>query len=117
VVAACDALVPVMINNALATADPLKRWPIFVPTHKGCFMSPKQFDTFYWPSFKKVLEGLVAAGHTVRAYLEGDWSHHWHHMLELPKGTILCDIDDQGDIYKAKKDIGHHQMYRRWSQE
>jgi uroporphyrinogen-III decarboxylase len=109
VLAACEALVPEQINFALATADPLKRWPVFVPTHKACFMSPKQFDKFYWPSFKKVLEGVIAAGHSVRAYLEGDWSPHWHHMLELPKGKVLCDIDNQGDIFRAKKDIGHHQ--------
>ena len=109
VLAACEALVPEQINFALATADPLKRWPVFVPTHKACFMSPKQFDKFYWPSFKKVLEGVIAAGHSVRAYLEGDWAPHWHHMLELPKGKVLCDIDNQGDIFRAKKEIGHHQ--------
>ena len=109
VIAACEALVPSQINFALATADPFKRWPVFVPTHKPCFMSPKQFDTFYWPSFKKVLMALIDAGHSVRAYLEGDWGPHWHHMLELPKGKVLCDIDNQGDIFKAKKDIGHHQ--------
>jgi hypothetical protein len=109
VIAACDVLVNEMANLALATADPLKRWPIFVPTHKACFLSPQEFDRFYWPSFKKVLEILIQAGHTVRAYLEGDWGHHWHHLLELPKGKVLCDIDNQGDIFKAKKDIGHHQ--------
>jgi hypothetical protein len=30
-------------------------------------------------------------------------------MLELPRGKVLCDIDNQGDIFKAKKEIGHHQ--------
>jgi hypothetical protein len=30
-------------------------------------------------------------------------------MLELPKGSVLCDIDNQGDISKAKREIGHHQ--------
>lgn len=109
VIAACDVLVNEMANVALSTADPLKRWPIFVPTHKACFMSPEQFDMFYWPSFKKVMEILIEAGHTVRAYLEGDWSYHWHHILELPRGKVLCDIDNQGDIFKAKKEIGHHQ--------
>ncbi|MHB1345741.1 MAG: uroporphyrinogen decarboxylase family protein [Thermoleophilia bacterium] len=109
VVAACDRLVEEMANFALSTADPLKRYPIFVPTHKACFLSPEQFERFYWPSFKKVLEILIGAGYTVRAYLEGDWGPHWHHMLELPKGTVVCDIDNQGDIFKAKTDIGHHQ--------
>lgn len=109
VIAACDVLVHEMANLALATADPLRRWPVFVPTHKACFLSPQEFDRFYWPSFKKVLEIIIQAGHTVRAYLEGDWGHHWHHLLEIPRGKVLCDIDNQGDIFKAKKDIGHHQ--------
>lgn len=109
VIAACDFLVNEMANLALSLADPLKRWPIFVPTHKPTFLSPQQFDLFYWPSFKRVLEILIGAGHTVRIYLEGDWSRHWHHMLELPRGKVVCDIDNEGDIFQAKRDIGHHQ--------
>jgi hypothetical protein len=109
VLAACEALVDEMVYMALSTADPLKRYPIFVPTHKPMFLSPDQFATYYWPSFKKVMNMLIEAGYKIRAYLEGDWGLHWHHMLEMPKGTVLCDIDTQGDIFKAKKDIGHHQ--------
>ncbi len=109
VLAACDVLVQEMANFALSTADPLKRYPIFVPTHKAMFLSPEQFETFYWPSFKKTLQLVIEAGYKVRAYLEGDWGAHWHHMLELPKGSVVCDIDNQGDILKALEDIGHHQ--------
>ena len=109
VLKACDVLAQEMAHLALSLADPLKRYPIFVPTHKAIFMSPEQFDTFYWPSFKKVMDILIDAGHTVRAYLEGDWGKHWHHMREMPKGRVLCDIDSQGDIYKAKKDLEGYQ--------
>jgi uroporphyrinogen-III decarboxylase len=107
--AACDAVADDMVNFALATADPLRRYPIFVPTHKPMFLSPDQFQEFYWPSFKKVLDKVREAGYAVRAYLEGDWSKHWKAMLELPKGTVVCDIDTQGDIYQALDEIGHHQ--------
>ncbi len=106
--AACDALVDDLCYFSLSIADPFKRYPIFVPTHKPMFLSPAQFDEFYWPSFKKVLEILIEAGHTIRAYLEGDWSAHLHRLLELPKGKILFDIDTQGDIYKAKEILGGH---------
>lgn len=106
--AACDALVDEMVNLALAMADPLKRWPIFVPTHKPMFLSPAQFDEFYWPSFKRVLTTLIDAGYKIRCYLEGDWGKHWHHMLELPKGSVLCDVDTQGDIFRALDELGHH---------
>lgn len=109
VLAACDMFVDIMVNFALANADPLKRYPIFVATHKACFLSPDQFKTFYWPSFKRTIEKLIDAGYSVRAYLEGDWGAHWSAMLELPRGKVLCDIDNPGDIFKAKQDIGHHQ--------
>ena len=48
---------------------------------------------------------LIDAGYTIRAYLEGDWGPNWHHFQEMPKGKILCDIDVQGDIFKAKEDL------------
>lgn len=108
-IAACDRLVEEMVNFGLALADPFKRYPIFVPTHKAMFLSPDQFDTFYWPSFKRTMETLIENGYRVRAYLEGNWGPYWHRMLELPKGTVVCDIDNQGDIFKALDDIGHHQ--------
>lgn len=109
VLAACEALVPEMANLGLATGDPLKRWPIFIPTHKPMFLSPKEYDQFYWPSFKKLLEILVGAGHKVRVYLEGGQNAHIHHYQELPKGSVLCDIDNGVDIHKSKELINGHQ--------
>jgi hypothetical protein len=107
VLEACNAIIPDIVNAALAIADPLRRYPVFMPLHRGAhpFLSPKQFDTFYWPSFKKVMMMLIEAGYTIRAYLEGDWGPNWHHFCEMPKGKVLCDIDVQGDIFKAKEDL------------
>lgn len=109
VIEACEALLPDMVNRALFMADPQKQYPIFNPTHKPCFMSPKQFDTFYWPAYKKGIMMLIEAGYKVRVFLEGDWSPHWHHLIEFPKGTLLCDIDNEADIFKAKEVFGHRQ--------
>ncbi len=108
VIAACEALIPDLVNCAVAVADPLKRYPIFMPLHRGNhpFLSPKQFNTFYWPPLYKAITLLIEAGYTVRAYLEGDWTPNWHHWNEFPKGKILCDIDNKADIVKAKQDIG-----------
>ena len=107
VLEACDAIIPDIVNAALAIADPLRRYPIFMPLHRGAFpfLSPKNFDKFYWPSFKKAMMMLIEAGYAIRAYLEGDWGPNWDHFCEMPKGKILCDIDDKGDILKAKEDL------------
>ncbi|HEY3423438.1 MAG TPA: uroporphyrinogen decarboxylase family protein [Negativicutes bacterium] len=106
---ACEVVVPLMVKLALAGADPQRRYPIQAPLHKGIFLSPKQFERFYWPTLKKCLNMLIDQGYTVRALLEGNWEPYWHHFLELPKGKVVCDIDDQADIFKAKQEIGHHQ--------
>ncbi len=109
VIAACEAIIPDSVNCAIAAADPLKRYPIFMPLHRGNhpFLSPRQFETFYWPSLYKAINLLIDAGYTVRAYLEGDWTPNWHHWNKFPKGKILCDIDNKADIAKAKMEIGN----------
>jgi len=109
VIKACEAATHEIANFALSIGDPFKRYPIFVPTHKAMFMSPDQFEKFYWPSFKKTVEILIDAGYSIRAYLEGDWGPHLHRLRELPKGKVLCDIDTPGDIYKAKEILGGYQ--------
>ena len=108
VVNACDALATEMANLALNTADQTRRVPVFCPTHKAMFLNPKEFDTFYWPSLKKVLDIMIAAGHRVRLLLEGDWGPHIHHFLEFPKASLVLDIDGQGDIFRASEVVGHH---------
>lgn len=49
---------------------------------------------------------LIEDGWKIRIFLEGDWSPHWHHLTEIPKGSIICDIDDGVDIFEAKKAFG-----------
>lgn len=111
IIEACTALIPELVNGALGAADPLRRYPIFMPLHRGCypFLSPKQFDELYWPPLKKAIQMLIDAGYTVRAYLEGNWGPNWHHWTELPKGKVLLDIDGPGDIVQAKQDLGGYQ--------
>ena len=111
VLEACEALIPNAVNSALSSADPLRRYPIFIPLHRGNhpFLSPKMFDTYYWPSLKKTMQMIIDAGYTIRAYLEGNWDPNMHHMLEFPKGKIVCDIDNQSDIFRAKEILGGHQ--------
>ncbi|MBW2028764.1 MAG: uroporphyrinogen decarboxylase [Deltaproteobacteria bacterium] len=108
---ACDAIVPHIVNIALSSADPLRRYPIHMPLHRGCrpFLSPRQFDEFYWPPLKKTMMMLIDAGYTIRPYLEGDWGSNWYHFRELPRGKLLLDIDGPGDIHKAKEELGDWQ--------
>lgn len=109
--AACDAIVPHIVNVALSAADPQRRYPIHMPLHRGCppFLSPKQFDALYWPPLKKTMQLLIDAGYWIRPYLEGNWGLNWHHYRELPQGKLILDIDGPGDIFKAKAELGDWQ--------
>jgi len=104
--AACDALVPLAVSMgvsaAMATRNPL----ISMPLHKGAdsFMSEHQFEKFYWPSFKKVLEGLIQAGLVPCPFVEGSYNNRLDIIAasDLPRGRTLW-MFDQTDMKTAKE--------------
>jgi uroporphyrinogen-III decarboxylase len=68
-------------------------------------MSKKQFEKFYWPSFRSLLLGLVDAGLTPIALFEGDYTSRLEFLQEFPAGKIVGHFD-RIDRKKAKKLIG-----------
>ena len=103
---ACEAIMHSMLSMCAAGADKNKVLPIFIATHKPCFMSPKQFDQFYWPTFYEGCMTMIKAGYTFRIFLEGDWGPHWDHLQDFPKGSTIFDVDNEADIFDAKKKFG-----------
>ena len=108
VLAAAEALMPHMLHVALSTADPNKEVPITIWMHRGCvpFVTPAQFDKFFWPTLKPVIEEIWAHGHQTLFYAEGQWKHHWNSFRELPEGSIIyhCDRDDVFEAHRALGD-------------
>lgn len=108
VMAAVEAMMPHMLAIAKASADPARILPVSIWMHRGCvpFINPQQFDRFFWPTLKPIIEELWADGHQTLFYAEGKWHHHWDRFLELPEGSIIvhCDRDD---VFAAKKKLGH----------
>jgi methoxylated aromatic compound---corrinoid protein Co-methyltransferase len=108
VVAACEALMPHMMFNALAGADPDKNVPITIWLHRGCvpFLSPEQFAKFYWPTLKPIIEEIFAQGHQILFYAEGEWNQNLNFVKELPDQSIIYHLD-KGDIFEVHKEVGH----------
>ena len=67
VLAACEALAPHLTHIALSGADPEKNVPISIWMHRGCvpFISPQQFDRFYWATLKPIIQEIWNNGHQV----------------------------------------------------
>lgn len=107
VLAATEMLVAHNIFYGLATAGGDTQLPAFMPLHRGSFpfLNPKQWDTFYWPSLKKVLEGLWANGKRTLFYAEGNWTPYLEKIAELPDRSIVFHVD-QTDMAKAKEIFG-----------
>lgn len=105
--AACEALTPHLLNIALSGADPDKNLPITVWMHRGCvpFLSPQQFERFYWPTFKRIIEAIWEQGHQVLLYAEGDWDANLEYFNELPERSVIFH-SDRSDIFKANKILG-----------
>jgi hypothetical protein len=104
---ALDRLTPIMIKMGVGTAQMNGHPIIFIPLHKGAdgFLSDAQFKKFYWPTFRKVIMGLIDEGVVPMPAAEGHWTTRLEVMSDLPKGKTLWMID-QSDIAKAKKTIG-----------
>jgi hypothetical protein len=67
----------------------------FIPMHKGAggFMSDEQFETFYWPTFKALIEALIAHGITPMPLFEGDYTPRLKYLAELPPGKVAAHFD------------------------
>jgi uroporphyrinogen-III decarboxylase len=71
------------------------------------FLSKKMFDTFYWPTFKKLVLGLIQKGMTPCIFFEGNFTSRLEYLLDFPKGKILARLDTT-DIFKAKEILKDH---------
>jgi uroporphyrinogen-III decarboxylase len=106
---ASERVLPLMLASGISTAKRTGSTRVFMPLHKGAegFMSLKQFETFYWPTFKGLLLGLIDAGITPCPFFEGDYTSRLEYLLELPRGKVVGHFD-RTDIVKAKEILGNH---------
>ena len=104
---ALDAITPIMIKLGVGAARMLGRPLIFIPLHKGAdgFMSDEQFKTFYWPSLKKVMLGLIDEGVVPFPAAEGGYNSRLDVVKDLPRGKTLWMMD-QIDMFRAKETLG-----------
>jgi hypothetical protein len=104
---ALDIITPIMIKMGVAAGKGTGYPFVFMPLHKGAdgFLSDEQYKKFYWPSFRKVLMGLIDEGIVPLPAAEGGYNTRLEIIQDLPKGKTLW-ILDKIDMAKAKKTLG-----------
>jgi hypothetical protein len=104
---ALDVIADLTINTALKS--PLFAGAVIAgyPLHKGAdgWMSQQQFDTFYWPSLKKVMSALIREGLIQRLFAEGGYNTRLEAVNEFPRGTVIWHFD-KTDMFRAKSVLG-----------
>ncbi len=106
-IAACDRVADVVIESVLEKATPETIPGVFMPLHKGLdgFMSPQQFEKFYWPSLRKVCLALIDEGFVPFLFTEGHYDTRFQFLRDLPRGKAVVMINTS-DIVLAKKILG-----------
>ena len=80
---------------------------VFFALHKGddTFMSTKQYEKFYWPTFRKVILGLIEDGAVPLLFAEGAYNNRLEVIKDLPRGKVIWYFD-RTDMFQAKKILG-----------
>jgi len=101
-IAASELYASLLIDSSLfeISSSPL----VFIPLHKGAdtFMSPEQFEKFYWPSLKKVMLALVEDGFVPAPFAEGSYNHRLDTIADFPRNSCVWHFD-QSDMKKASE--------------
>jgi uroporphyrinogen-III decarboxylase len=106
-------LCELILKKTLERPDPVPNeygnTRIFMTNTRGSddFLSKEQFDTFYWPTFKKLVLALIERGFTPCIFFEGNFTSRLEYLLEFPKGKILARFDTT-DIFRAKEILRDH---------
>jgi uroporphyrinogen-III decarboxylase len=104
---AMEFVLPQLLDGAVAMADGADCPVIMMPLHKGddAFMSDKQFEVFYWPTFRRLLLGMVDEGLVPYPVAEGAYNRRLEYISDMPKSAI-CWMFDQTNMANAKKTVG-----------
>lgn len=100
---ACEAVVPMMIKCGTTPRTSIRN-KCMLPLHMAPFMKEKDFSKFWWPSFKKVVEGLWNNGVGVAIFVEHDWTRFLDYLQELPEKTLM--MFEYGNPKQIKDKLG-----------
>jgi hypothetical protein len=104
---AVNMMTEIHIKRLIESMNAMNGISVGFPLHKGDdkFMSRKQFEKFYWPGLKKVIDALIAEGIMVNLFAEGSHEQRLDYYNDFPKGWVTW-MFDRTDMAKAKKAVG-----------
>lgn len=79
----------------------------YIPLLAHSFMSVKQFEDFFWPQMKRVIDDIVAADKTVYIFTESTMMRFSEFFEDIPKGHVIIhpELDDVVELRKRLPNI------------
>jgi uroporphyrinogen-III decarboxylase len=104
---AMEKLVPLNIEIAVGAADRTGSPIAMFPLHKGddTTMPTEQYKEFYWPTFRKVIMGLIDEGVVPLLFAEGRYNDRLEIIRDLPRAGAIWYFD-RTDMVRAKEILG-----------
>jgi uroporphyrinogen-III decarboxylase len=81
---------------------------VMMPLHKGddMFMSDKQFETFYWPTLRRLFMAMIEEGLVPMPFAEGRYTNRLKQIADTPRSGVVWYFD-QTDMAEAKRILGN----------
>ncbi len=110
---AMERLVPIQVNMGASLSKRMGKPVVMFMLHKGLdsFMSNEQYKTFYWPTLRKVMMGLIEQGLVPMPLFEGNYTSRLEIIRDIPKGKALYWFEEV-DYRKAKEVLGDTVCFR-----
>lgn len=109
IIAASERLAPIAAELGVRTSNNSGKPAVTIPLHKGAdaFMSDADFKTYYWPSLKATILGMVNEGVIPFLFVEGSYNRRLDMIVDsdIPKGTTVW-MFDRSDMKEVKKKLG-----------
>jgi hypothetical protein len=96
------------VRSAINMTNIARSPVVLIPMHKGdvSFMSIEQFKKFYWPTFRKLLLGLVNEGCVPWMIIDGRYDEARLEIIsDLPRSSVVWNMEET-DMFKAKEILG-----------
>ena len=102
-----DKAATFLVRQTLASSKAFGHPIVFIPVHwaPDAFMSPKQFETFWWPTFRRMLIGLIDGGVIPMPLWEADCTKRLEVIRDIPAGKCIYWFE-RTDMVKAFEVLG-----------
>ncbi|MFZ7133365.1 MAG: uroporphyrinogen decarboxylase family protein [Eubacteriales bacterium] len=106
VIDACEALQPAFLSLLDIENRPAQKGTaIMYPLHAPTYLKPKDYERFYWPCYRQLVEYLNDKGYVLLSFFEGNHEHLYDFYQSLPKNAVL-GLFEHDDLVKTKASIG-----------